>query len=75
MRFSAMSRNGGDVLVLPALSGQQHDAGSLLNSSLDAAPAKFFGQPLDLEPFLDAGTRHASVNASRPAMRHWFMRL
>jgi hypothetical protein len=30
MRFSAMSRNGGDVLVLPALSGQQHDAGSLL---------------------------------------------
>jgi hypothetical protein len=38
MRFSAMSRNGGDVLVLPALSGQQHDAGSLLNSSLDAAP-------------------------------------
>jgi hypothetical protein len=29
---------GGDVLVLPALSGQQHDAGSLLNSRLDAAP-------------------------------------
>ncbi|KWT70558.1 hypothetical protein APY03_6695 [Variovorax sp. WDL1] len=31
---------GGDVLVLPALGGQQHDLGALLNTSLHAASSR-----------------------------------
>ncbi|MDN8618145.1 hypothetical protein QZH52_34160 [Variovorax ginsengisoli] len=55
---------GGDVLVLPALSGQQHDLDPLLRASLDAASARQ-GRQLSL----NSGTQFDSWSNAHDDLR------